>query len=114
MDLFRYNTIAGQVQRVLMSSTAGAFFSSAAKQWDFADFTASCTFVQDAVGCTGQSFDIRTGGPGGTLGPEMTILDTVGYNENPAIAPEPATSTMLGLAFAAFGWIVRRRSRLPV
>ncbi len=124
VDLFRYNDIAGQVQRVLMSSTAGAYFSynggtsngadgavynTAANGLDFADFTSSCTFVQDAVGCTGQSFDITTDGPGGTYGPEITILNAIGYNETPA--PEPATTATSGLGFAALGWIVWRRQR---
>jgi hypothetical protein len=113
VDLFRYNAGA----RVLISGTAGAYFSydggvtngaagaiynTLANGDDYADFASNCTFVQDATGCLGQSLDITTDG-----GAEANILDAVGYNRNTSSAvPEPGTMSLMG---AALAFIVYRR-----
>lgn len=132
VDLFRYNKISGHVQNVLLSTTAGAYFSydggaengadgavynTLVNGEDFADFvTASCSsgqytaYVQNDDGCPGVSVGITTDGPGGTNGPEITILNAIGYDE---IAPEPATFAMLGSGIAVLAWIGwRRRHRV--
>lgn len=120
VDLFRYN--GGS--RAFISTTVGAYFSfnggasngadgavynTLANGNDYADFTSSCTYIQDGTGCLGKSFDITTDGTGGTPGPEINILDAVGYNQ--FVAPEPGTLGMLGLGLAALVTIARRRNR---
>jgi len=73
---------------------------------DWADFSNSCTFVQDGVGCpNGATFDILADGPGGTVGPEVAILNAVDYN---LVVPEPGT---LGLPFTALIVLAHRRRR---
>jgi hypothetical protein len=78
----------------------GAFFNSVANGHDYADFAASCTWVQDATGCLGQSVDITTDGNA-----EINMLDAVGYN----MAPEPGTIVLFAAGLA--GIAARRRFR---
>jgi hypothetical protein len=80
---------------------------------DWADFSQHCLFVQDAEGCpaldpTTHSYGILTDGPGGTVGPEVTNLNAVGYNLNTQI-PEPASMGMLGFGLTALGGLAYRR-----
>jgi hypothetical protein len=58
------------------------------------------------VGCpNGATFDVLTDGIGGTVGPEIAILNAVGYD-----IPEPGTLGMLGFGFTAlFAFAWRRR-----
>jgi len=116
VDLFRY-TSSGT--RTFDTTGVMAYFSAnggvtdydgntyndLANGQDWADFIQSCTFVQDSMGCLNQSFDITTDGPGGTAGPEIAILNAVGYN----LAPEPGTIWLLGFGFAVLGAVAYRR-----
>lgn len=108
-DLFRYS--AGGVRTFnTLNGTAyfsadggytdyeGNLYDNTANGNDWADFLNNCTFVQDGYGCpNGQTFDILSDGPGGTTGPEVAILNAVGYD---LAAPEPGTLGMMGLALA--------------
>jgi hypothetical protein len=115
-DLFRYT---GAGTRVFESTTPGAYFSydggttnglgagtfynTLSNGQDYADFLTNCKHVQDATGCLGQSFDITNDG-----GPELAILDAIGFNQT--VVPEPGTITLLGAGLAALGaYRLRRR-----
>jgi hypothetical protein len=137
VDLFRYQS-AGNLAR--MSTTPGAYFSynggvtngadgavynSLANGDDYADFVSKCPTVveiQDVTGCPGHDagLNITNDGPGGTDGPEITILNAVGYNLtdpislNDSAVPDPSTMAMLGFGLiyiGAFAYL-RRRNRL--
>ena len=58
----------------------------------------NCQHVQDETGCLGQSFDITNDG-----GPELAILDAIGFNQNAASTPEPGTMTLLAAGLALLG-----------
>ena len=118
VDLFRYtspgtrtfNTVGQSAYFSPNGGTTdyqGNIYNDLANGNDWADFTNSCTFVQDGQGCpNGQTFDILTDGPGGIVGPEVSILNAVGFD---LAAPEPGTLALLGLGLAGFG-LYRRRS----
>jgi len=126
VDLFRYNS-AGKLAlnsayAGLSSAPSGAYFSfnggvanvatynTLANGLDYADFTTNCTYVQDAYGCAGMAgLDITNDGPGGTNGPEISILNAVGYDV--VVAPEPGTLGLLGAALGALGIYKRRMYR---
>jgi hypothetical protein len=116
-DLFRY---AGPSTRVFVSTTPGAYFSydsgatnvavynTLANGQGYADWVTSCEHVQDATGCPGMSFDITNDG-----GPELAVLDAVGFNlaQNPM--PEPGTLTLLGVGLASLAVYRSRRALKP-
>jgi len=115
-DLFRYNGVGSlALDNAWLGSGAapagayfsydggvtngagGATFNTVANGQDYGDFTASCTWVQTAAGCLGQSLDITTDGNA-----EINMLDAVGYVSDNA-TPEPGTLTLLGAGLAAAG-----------
>jgi len=127
VDLFRYNAAGslavGSDYVGQPSAPAGAYFSfdggvtngadgavynTLSNGLDYADFVPTCTFVQDASGCLGQTADITNDG-----GAEVNILDAIGYNLTSAqtsstpSAPEPGTWALFGIGFA--GTILSRR-----
>jgi PEP-CTERM motif len=117
VDMFRY-TSAG-TRTFDTAGTSGYFsddggvtdyegntYNDQANGEDWADFSQSCTFVQDAVGCLNQSFDITSDGPGGTAGPEIAALSAVGFD---LATPEPGTMGLLGIGLAAVGIVIYRR-----
>jgi len=115
-DLFRYSA-AGQRD---FDDTAAAYFSPnggvtdtdgnqynhAANGEDYADFSSNCKFVQDATGCQGSSLNITTDGPGGTPGPEVAMLNAVGYD---LTTPEPASLLLLGSGLLGLAAGTRKR-----
>lgn len=117
-DLFRYDSTTSHnkttIARVFESTTVGAYFSYDGGQTndgqgatyntdtpgeDYGDFTNSCQFIQDANACSNSSIDITNDGTSGGTGPEVTVLNAVGYRtENPPGVPEPGTLSLLALA----------------
>lgn len=121
IDLFRYNSpgelAANSAYVGEASAPAGAYFSydggatngadgavfnTVANGDDYADFTNTCTYVQDGVGCSGQIFNITTDG-----GAEINMLDAVGYN---VVVPEPGTILLFGSGLAGLAAYRRRRA----
>ena len=123
VDLFRCHGSS----HVLLSGATGAYFSyngcasnggdgavynTLANGDDYADFISSSPcqttlFIQDGTGCPGYGggLDITNDGPGGTDGPEITILAAEGYN-----VPEPMSlALMLSGVIGLIG--SRRRGR---
>lgn len=110
-DLFRYNgvgTLAPDKASLgslsaptayfsynggLTNGAGGALFNTTANNQSYADFTASCTWVQTAAGCLGQSPNITTDGNA-----EINMLNAVGYNLT--YTPEPGTLALLGAGLA--------------
>ena len=96
VDLFRYTSTGTRTFDTLpsiayfspdggLTDTQGNLYNTTSPGGDWADFSQSCVFVQDAGACpssilAANSFDITTEGPGGTAGPEVAILNAVGYN----------------------------------
>ncbi len=116
VDLFRYNgagvlavssNYLGQTSAPngayfsydggVTNGAAGAVYNTASNGLDYADFIPTCTFIQDASGCLGQSVDITNDG-----GAEINILDAIGYNtingntSNVSSTPEPGTLVLFG------------------
>ena len=89
----------------------GNQYNNLANGADWADFSNVCTFVQDAFGCQGQSFDITTDNGTGGVGPEVAILNAVGYDL--VLSPEPGTLGLFGasLLVLAFGRNRLRRAQ---
>jgi PEP-CTERM motif len=128
VDLFRYQSAGDPV---LMSTTAGAYFSfnggatngadgaiynTLANGNDYADFISDCPtiiYIQDGMGCAGHDagINITNDGPGGTDGPEITILNTVGYNLTDPTVPEPGTLGTFAFGFTALVAFAYRRRR---
>jgi hypothetical protein len=119
VDLFRYSSVGQLVPISSLSTTPGAYFSwnggatngadgavyNTLPGQDYADFTNNCQFVQDSMGCLGQSFDITTDG-----GAEINILNAEGFN---LATPEPAAAGMMTLGFTTIGAVAWRRRRTP-
>ena len=107
VDLFRYTANGARIIDGIgatayfspnggLTDTDGNLYSPEKSGEDWADFSQSCVFVQDAEGCPSgndpnNSFDITTDGPGGTAGPEVAILNAVGYNLNPIQSSQTIT-----------------------
>ena len=112
-DLFRYSSAGHLVLDSSFSTKAGAYFSydggvtnglsgavynTTANGADYGDFANTCTYVQDAYGCTGKSFDVtRDGG-------ELAGLEAEGF----IASPEPGTFGLLGIGFVIFTAVRRR------
>ena len=87
---------------------------------DYGDWSTTCTYVQDAYGCSGGGAGLNIENDGGV---EIAVLDAVGYNLTPegealtaGVAPEPGTVGMLALGLGTMAWFARRRrhpARLP-
>jgi hypothetical protein len=120
-DLFRYSATNTRVFNTLggtqyFSADGGATdyegntYDNEANEGDWADFHQSCVFVQDTGGCpNGSQFDITTDGPGGTAGPEVALLNAIGFNLNTS-TPEPATIGLIGASLVGLTFRLRRRS----
>jgi hypothetical protein len=92
----------------------GNLYNTANAGEDWADFSQGCVFIQDAEACPSDnpatnSYNILNDGPGGTVGPEVGILNAVGFNLNTSTTPEPGTMGLLGFGFVALGVAVYRR-----
>jgi hypothetical protein len=123
VDLFRYsapntltlNTIGGTAYFSPdggVTDYEGNLYDNQANGEDWADFANGCTFVQDGYGCSNNGvIDITTdnNGYGGT-GPEVAILNAVGFNLNSTSTPEPGTLGLLGAGFVVLA-LGRRRLR---
>jgi hypothetical protein len=131
-DLFRYQS-SGHL--VLMSTTAGAYFSynggasngamgalynTVSNDNDYGDFISGCPtvqYIQDGTGCAGHDagLNITNDGAGATPGPEINILDAVGYNlvggHQAPVAPEPGTTEMFICGLTALGAFAYHRNR---
>jgi len=118
-DLFRYsaantrtiNTVGGTAYFSAdggVTDLDGNMYDNQENGDDWADFSNVCEFVQDGIGCLDSQFDITTDGPGGTPGPEIAILNAIGYNLQSA-TPEPATFGLLCASFLTLGIMRYRR-----
>jgi len=120
VDLFRYSAPGTRVFNSLtpayfsidggVTDYEGNTYNTTKAGEDYADFSQSCAFVQDAEGCPGQSVDITSDYQGGQ-GPEIPILNAVGYDLAATATPEPGTLAMLGFGLTALGIIASRRRR---
>ncbi len=82
---------------------------------DWGDFSQICVFVQDAEACpssilAANSFDITNDGPGGTPGPEVAMLDAVGYNLNKAPVISAVTITAITSTSVTITWTTDQAS----
>jgi hypothetical protein len=125
-DLFRYASADGTRSFLNADSGSTAYFSNDGGvtlmthyinspnsgdygDWDyFAD--GSVIFVQDAAASNG-TYDISTDGPGGKPGPEVALLNAVGFTD----VPEPRSIALLGASLAALiaAGMGRRRNQVP-
>jgi hypothetical protein len=120
-DLFRY---ASAGTRSFLTSANGsnayfsinggitrmAYYNNSPNGADYGDWDyfldASVVLVQDAAASNG-TVDISTDGAGGTPGPEVALLNTVGFNA----VPEPGTIGLLGASLAILTVAGMRRRR---
>lgn len=116
-DLFRYSGAGARTFDVTggtqyfsadggVTDFEGNVFPNALGNGDWADFSSGCTFVQDSTGCLSSlasslQFNITTDGPGGIKGPEIAMLNAVGFNLASSATPEPGTWGLIGLSLVA-------------
>lgn len=118
VDLFRYSGPGTRVFNTLtaayfspdggVTDTDGNTYNTTKSGEDYADFSQGCTFIQDAEGCPGQSIDITNDYNGGP-GPEISILNAVGYDLTTTATPEPGT--VLLFSSGLLGVFAYRRKR---
>jgi hypothetical protein len=124
VDLFRYSAPGTRVYNSLthayfsanggVTDLDGNTYNTTKADEDYADFSQSCVFVQDAEACPGKSVDINNDYKGGP-GPEIPILSAVGYAENGApgpVLPEPSSLLLFGSVLTIAGAVSRRQARL--
>jgi hypothetical protein len=90
-------------------TTDVANYNTALNGGDFGDwnlqYACAQNYIQDAFACPGSTGDITNDG-----GPEINLLNSVGYNLATSV-PEPATWTVLLLGIAAVGGTLRASRR---
>jgi hypothetical protein len=116
-DLYRYSapgSLSLQTNNPAYFSYDGgvtdvANYNTANNGGDFGDFnlqyTCAQNYIQDAFACAGSSGDITSDG-----GPEVKLLDAVGFNLATAV-PEPDAWAILLLGVALVGGTLRARRR---
>jgi hypothetical protein len=121
-DLFRYASAGtrsflntANLSKAYFSNDGGvtlmAYYINSPNNGDYGDFDfaldGSVALVQDAAASYG-TLDISTDGPGGTPGPEVALLNAVGFNT----VPEPGSMGLLGagIAVLTIAGIRRRRN----
>ncbi len=123
IDLFRYSAPGALVYNSLtpatqyfspdggVTDTAGATYNTSKVGEDFGDFSQACAFVQDAEGCLGLSFDITNDFQGGA-GPEVAMLNAVGFNLNSTstATPEPGSVVLLCGSLGVLALYRRRKA----
>lgn len=108
-DLFRYTAPGARIFNTFGNSyfsadggvtdLDGNTYNTTQGGGDWGDFSQNCIFVQDSQACPSgsspnYSLDITNDGPGGTSGPEVEMLNAVGYNLN-ALATQTITFAAL-------------------
>jgi len=130
MDQFRYTATGTRAFDTIgsidyfspdggLTNTQGNLYNTTSPGGDWGDFSQSCKFVQDAGACpsgllAANSFDITTEGPGGTFGPEVFMLNAIGYNLKPIATPSftitPIPPAEIAFRGVAAGFILQLKS----
>ena len=125
VDLFRYTAAAARTLMTVngpaqyfspdggVTDFDGNVYNNTENGDDWADFSSGCTFIQDGTGCPGggAGLDI-TNDFGGGNGPEVAILNAVGFNlVTTQTTPEPATFAMFGVSLAMLAGFARSRRK---